>query len=1759
MNIKGAKAGSGSSRQAVVATDSAQSKSYIKYLLGTSEGEVEGLVDGLKSVYLDDTTILDSNGNNNFTGVTADFRPGTNDQTYIEGFPEVSNENEVNVELKTNPWVRSITNLDLNALRVRLKWGALRTTDASTGDVTGVTIQYAIDVSTDGGAYIEMLNTQISDKTSSNYERSHRIDLPQATSGWNIRVRRLTPPAHSDYITDQMYVASYAEVIDAKFRYPNTALLGLQYDAENFSSVAKVSAEMKGLKIRVPSNYDPVNRTYLGIWDGSFKRVYSNNPAWVYFDLCTAKRYGLGDRITDQMLDKASLYRLGQYCDGMVSDGQGGLEPRFTCNVYIQSAEDTYSILSKLAGLFRAISYWDGDAIICDADIPQDVFFNYSNANVIEGKFEYSGTRARDRHTVAKVAWSNPQNRYKTEYEIIRDDNAIAKHGINSVDVEAWGCTSRGQAQRAGHWALKSEQLETQTVNFKVGLDGHIPVPGKVIAVADNDYAGRFIGGRVKAISDDLRVLTLDREVIALAGDTIQINSEKGQSVKAVIASIDGAKVTVTQAFDQGLIAVQNVWTIDSTVLATRKFRVLTVKQDEEHQFSISALEYKSEKYDAIDNGAYIDTSAPVSIITPTTQASVQNVKISSYDQVQQGINVATMVIAWDKADYAVKYLVEWKKDDGSWIKMPITGNTSVEIAGVYAGSYIARVTAYSAFDDASLVTTSILTAITGKQGKPPKLAFIRATGTMFGIKLNWGFPSTGALDTAYTEIEYSTTSNGANSQSLGSYAYPTTSMQQQGLAGNVTLWYRGRLTDRIGNTGEWSDWISGTSTAQVTDILNALSGQITDSQLDKDLKARIDKIDTIAGLNGDVGNIIDKVNEVQQTADNALSKAQQEASDRAAAVQNVQSSLDQEAKDRLNAVQNVQTAVSKEVSDRITAISSLNDGISQETTARKTADTSILNVVNTNKASTDQSIAAVQSSVDIVTTAQTATAKKLDGVYAKVTPITADSTILTADSTSNDASSWTIQSAQANADNALGQRIDVVTANVANNSALIQSEQTARSDADSALATRMDTLITVVDGNTAAMTSEAKARSDADSALTQQVSTAQSTADNAQTLIKSESSTRASADSALGQRIDTVSAGVDGNNSLIRSEQTARANADSALGQRIDTISASTNNNTSAIQQEAKARSDADGALTQQITTAQSTADNAKALITSESSTRASADNALSTRIDTLSASTANNAAAIVNEQTARATADQASANALSNYKAQNDSAVAGATQSINTLATQQKAQSDKLDGVYAKVTPVTADSTTLTADSTSNTASSWTIQSAVADGDSALGQRIDVVTAHVANNSALIQSEQTARANADSAISESIDTLKASVGGNIATIQNTLKTLADTDQSQSTRIDTVQSSTATAQGTANDALNKSNTANSTIATVQNKVNTLTTAQSATANQVSTIQTTVNGNTASIQQQNESIDGLTARSTLKLSSGNVVGGIGIENNSKTVDMIIRANTFAIAPPVTADDQTPAYAFVYRSTSTTLANGSVIPKGLYLDSAYIGQIDASKINADSLSAISANLGSIQVGTANIANAAIDNSKIKDLSVDSLKIKDRAVTVPYASILSENFDSGVQSAPFSKTFEYDLYGFSGLSAKSYINAFIRADLTVVANYTSNNAAQEDIKVNVYLNNQLANTYLGQLSTRTEIVANTSEGGSTTYQTLTYPMLTINMDSMRMVGLTLSDSVVDAKALKIEVIASGGYITNVRLVSKRVELSITEFKK
>lgn len=843
--IKGAKGGSKSQRQPKIANDTTASKTYARLQYGMSEGEVEGLANGFKSIFLDDTPVESDSGARNFQDVTLDFRSGTNDQTYMEGFESIASEAAVGVELKSDtPWVKGITNLNLDAVIVRVRFGALKKQDPSNGDVSGIVIDYSIEVQTDGGAWELMLDTKMSGKTSANYERTHRIGLPKANNNWLIRVTRKTPNSSSEYVSDKMYIQAITEVIDLKLTYPNTAVIGVQYDAETFSNIAKIAVDLKGVKIKVPSNYDPVSRTYIGMWDGTFKRAYSNNPAWIYYDLCTNKRYALGNRLTEQMIDKWSLYRLAQYCDQLVPDGKGGQEPRFTCNVYIQSAESAFDILSKLAGVFRAISYWDGTSIVCDADLPQDTYFTYTRANVIDGHFEYSGTRARDRHNAVKVAWDNPQNRYKTEYVFVRDEAAIARDrgAVKLLELEAWGCTSEGQAQRTGQWALKTEQLETRTVTFKVGLDGYIPLPGKVIEVADELFAGRANGGRISAVSANLKTITIDRDdVVCRAGDRLVVNGEDGKAQTRIVSSVTGRNITVTTAFDS--VAAENVWVVDAQDLKTMKFRVMSITQDDKHQFSITGLQYESSKYDAIDFGAFID-DRPISIINPTTQAPVTNVLISSENMVQQGLSIETMLITWDQAQGATKYQVEWRKDDGNWIKLPITGSNSVEVQGIYAGNYEARVTAISAFDIASLPTYSVLTTLSGKQGLPPALANIAATGILFGYRLNWSFPAVGALDTAYTEIEIASTANGANAAQLGLFAYPTNSHVIQGMQPNLKRYFRGRLIDRIGNIGPWSQYANATTSADASAVLDVLSGKISETQLSQGLIEKIENSD---------------------------------------------------------------------------------------------------------------------------------------------------------------------------------------------------------------------------------------------------------------------------------------------------------------------------------------------------------------------------------------------------------------------------------------------------------------------------------------------------------------------------------------------------------------------------------------------------------------------------------------------------------------------------------------------------------------------------------------------------------------------------------------------------------------------------------------------------------------------------------------------------------------------------------------------------
>ncbi len=1268
--IIGAKKQANQSRAPVIAPDSAQSTTTVKILYGLSEGEIEGLADGLKSVYLDDTPVQDVNGNPNFDNVIVDFRAGTNDQDYIEGFPDVSNEININVELKeTTPWVRAFSNTDLDAARVRLKWGALRVQDATTGNVDGITIRYAIDRQTDGGAWEEVINTQISDKTSPDYQRTHRIELPRADSGWQIRVRRITPNQNSDLVSDKMYVAAITEVIDVKLRYPNTALLGLQYDAETFSNIAKMAARCKGVRIRVPTNYDPETRQYVGIWDGTFKYAYTNNPAWHFYDACIDKRRGLGNHLDQSMVDKWSIYRLGQYCDELVPDGKGGQEPRFTLNIYQQAQEDAYSVLTKMAGVMRAYMFWDGQSIVLDADMPSDTVYTFTRANVIDGHFEYSGTRKRDRHTIAVVNFDNPDNRFKTEPEPIPDEEAIAKYGINKVEIDAWGVTSRGQAQRAGLWALKTEKYETQTVVFKVGLDGYIPQPGKVIEIADQSFAGRANGGRISSISADLKQVTLDRDdVVCRAGDRLVINGEDGKAKARVIEGINGRVVTVVSAFEENTISSQNVWVIDAQDLSTMKFRIVSIIQNDKHQFEIKAVQYNPQKYDAIDYGAYID-EIPITIVNPDMQPAVESVSLSTYDKIEQGRNIAVMVIGWPQAQGAVRYQVEWRKDDGSWIKMPLTGNNSVEVEGVYSGNYQARITAFSAFDIASLPTYSSVTALLGKNGTPPALANLTATGILFGIQLDWVFPAKGALDTAHTEIRVSP-DGVSNISTLGLFAYPTTTHALQGLQPNLKLYFQARLIDRLGNVGPWSDWVNATTSADASAVLNILSGKITETQLHHDLQQKIDKIGVIEG---DLTVYDQRIQDAKNTADQA------------------NQDLALERQQRITAVNQVADNIASESQARISAVQNLSDGLTHEIQQRVVGDEHVLSVVDTYKQSTENSFAAVRQEIDVVADDLSAASTKLDGVYAKVTPLTADQDNWTADSGSNQASSWSIQSAYTDGDSALGQRIDTINVEVGKNQAAIQEERTARASGDEANTQAINNYIARND------TALASVKQTAESAVT-------------------ASSSNSSAIQALDNRVDVAESDA----------SVAKINAASAITKAETAVTTAGSASSLAQQASATATAASDTASTAN-SNASNAVNTANTANSSANEAKTNAATALSTANAAASESAAN--ASQINSINA-ALGDKASTGALNSVKAE-----------VEEIDGRLTAATEKVDGVYAKVTPLTADQDNWTADSGSNQASSWSIQSAQVDGDSALSQRLDIVSTTVGENTATIK----------------------------------------------------------------------------------------------------------------------------------------------------------------------------------------------------------------------------------------------------------------------------------------------------------------------------------------------------------------------------------------------------------------------------------
>ncbi|HHR0564448.1 TPA: host specificity protein J [Pseudomonas aeruginosa] len=850
--LRGSKGGSSKPKQPHIAQNGVASLSTARIVYLLSWGPIVGPVNGLKSIKLDGTPIQAEDGTLNYPDVKWQFRPGELNQERLEGVAESSNEIAVGQTLlSTQPYIYTVTNATADAVRVRLSWPNLQAQDSS-GNINGVRIEYAIDVATDGAPYQTVLSTFVDRKNVTTYYRSHRINLP-AGGHWAVRVRRITPEANSSLVQDTMMLTAIAEVVDSNQEFPLTAVGCVEYDAQQFGGdFPKFSALMRGRIVRVPMNYDPETRTYFtggpgttnGVWDGTFKEAYSNNPAWVFYDLVLNPYYGLGERIDQSMVNRWALYRIAQYCDQLVPDGKGGQEPRFTCNLYLQKQEEAYAVLQDLAAIFHGLAFWDGSQITVNADMPQDPVYTYSTSQILnDGVVAYSGTRTRDRHSLAMVSWDNPANAFETDKEPVFDEDAIIELGgiVREVSVGALGCTSQGQAQRAGQWALMTEQLQTRGAVWKVGLDGFIPRPGQVVALADPMLAGRANGGRISAVSG--RAITVDRDVDIPVGARLRVNLPSGRSEARAIQGHDGRVITVVADFSEEP-SPESGWAIDYDDLALMQFYVKNVTRPSWEQFQLEVIQHEPGKFDAIDHGAIID-SRPISVLPSGVQDPPARVLISQHIAVEQGLAVTIMTIAWDAAPDAVAYDVEWRWGSREWVRVPRTGELMVEVRGVYTGQYLARVRAVNSMNVSSIPANSVLTNITGKTGAPPALAFLRTTSGPWKIGLEWGFPASGAADTAYTEIQQSVTPGGSeqNATALGLFAYPTDTHTLTSLAAGARLAFRGRLIDRTGNVGPWSAWVDGISSTDASEYNELITKEYVESALGEQFFENIEQI----------------------------------------------------------------------------------------------------------------------------------------------------------------------------------------------------------------------------------------------------------------------------------------------------------------------------------------------------------------------------------------------------------------------------------------------------------------------------------------------------------------------------------------------------------------------------------------------------------------------------------------------------------------------------------------------------------------------------------------------------------------------------------------------------------------------------------------------------------------------------------------------------------------------------------------------------
>jgi predicted phage tail protein len=871
--ISGSKGGSSKPYKPKEMADNLISIDKIKILLAVSDGECDPEF-SLKNLYLDDVPVQNQDGTLNYEGVTAEFRPGTQTQDYIKGFTDTSSEITVQRKITTDtPYNISVTNKNLSAIRIKMLMPQGVHVE-SDGDKVGVKVQYAVDMAVDGGKFERVLTDTIDGKTTTGYDRSRRIDLPAFNQQVILRVSRLTADSATVNTVDAIQLQSYAEVIDAKFRYPLTGLVFVEFDSELFPNrIPNIAIKKKWKLIQVPSNYDPETRQYNGSWNGLFKKAWSNNPAWVLYDIITNQRYGLDQRELGIEVDKWSIYQAAQFCDQLVPDGKGGMEPRYLCDVVIQSQIEAYQLIRDICSIFRGMSFWNGESLSIIVDRPREPSYVFTNDNVVDGDFQYTFASEKSMYTQCNVTFDDEQNMYQQDIEGVFEPEAALRFGYNPTSITAIGCTRRSEANRRGRWILKTN-LRSTTVNFATGLEGMIPMIGDVIAISDNFFSSALslnLSGRLMEVSG-LQVF-LPFAVDARAGDFIMINKPDGKPVKRTISRVSADKKTLMLNTGFGFdVKPDAVFAIERTDLALQQYVVTGITRgDDAEQFtySITATEYDPNKYDEIDFGVNID-DRPTSILTPDNMTAPENVKLSSYSRVVQGMSVETMVVSWDKVPYASVYEVQWRKDNGNWINVPQTASCEVDVEGIYSGNYHVRVRAVSTAGINSPWSGVVSAHLTGKVGEPKAPINLTASDNqVFGIRIKWGMPA-GSGDTAYIELQQAPDVDSHPSEEAATLLtlipYPQNEYWHATLPPGYINWYRVRSVDRIGNVSPWTEFVRGMSSTNYDDIIGDIFNDIMESEGFKELQESA--IDTNAKVQQLIGSM---KNQAQADIDNAL------------------------------------------------------------------------------------------------------------------------------------------------------------------------------------------------------------------------------------------------------------------------------------------------------------------------------------------------------------------------------------------------------------------------------------------------------------------------------------------------------------------------------------------------------------------------------------------------------------------------------------------------------------------------------------------------------------------------------------------------------------------------------------------------------------------------------------------------------------------------------------------------------------------------